>query len=152
MEIKIKTNLVSGILFLILSGILLAVIPAQIRQTYQQNQYIDAKAIPQMVGCMTALISVILIIKSLVLHQETVKIYAVKPELMAVLYFCGLLAYLFLIPRLGFFFSSILMGAGTMAYQKVKSGRQWLIVLTIMIVNYFGFSKGLNIMLPEFTL
>ncbi|WP_215698345.1 tripartite tricarboxylate transporter TctB family protein [Clostridium sp. MCC353] len=152
MEIKIKTNLVSGILFLILSGVLLAVIPAQIRQTYQQNQYIDAKAIPQMVGCITALISVILIVKSLVLHQETIKVYAVKPEMMAVLYFCGLLFYLFLIPRLGFFLSSLLMGVGTMAYQKVKSVKQWLVVLAIMVVIYFGFSKGLNIMLPEFAL
>lgn len=152
MEIKVKTNLVSGVVFLVLSIMLLAVIPSQIRQTYQQNQYIDAKAIPQMVGGITALLSMILIVKSLVFHQETVKVYVVKPELMAVLYFGGLLLYLVLIPHLGFFLSSLVMGAGTMAYQKVKSVRQWLIVLAIMIVIYFGFSRGLNIMLPEFTL
>lgn len=152
MEVKIKTNLVSGIIFFILSCILLAVIPQQIRQTYQQNQYIDAKAIPQMIGCVTALISVLLIVKSLVFHQETVKTYVVKPEMMAILYFCGLLLYLVLIPHLGFLLSSLLLGAGTMAYQKVKSVRQWAVVLAIMIVIYFGFSKGLNIILPEFAL
>ena len=115
MDIKVRTNLVSGIVFLILSGILLAVIPEQIKQTYQQNQYIDAKAIPQMIGCVTAAISLLLIVKSLVFHQETVRSFAVKPEMMAILYFGGLLVYLFLIPRLGFLISSLILGAGTMA-------------------------------------
>lgn len=152
MEIKVRTNLVSGIVFLILSGILLAVIPEQIKQTYQQNQYIDAKAIPQMIGCVTAAISLLLIVKSLVFHQETVRSFAVKPEMMAILYFGGLLVYLFLIPRLGFLISSLILGAGTMAYQKVKSVRQWAVVLIIMVAIYYGFSKGLNIFLPEFAL
>lgn len=152
MEIKVRTNLVSGIIFLILSGVLLAIIPEQIKQTYQQNQYIDAKAIPQMIGWVTAAISVILIGKSVLFHQETVRTFSVKPELMAIIYFAGLIVYLFLIPRLGFLLSSLILGAGTMAYQKVKSVKQWAVVLVIMVIIYFGFSKGLNIILPEFAL
>lgn len=149
MAIKVKTNLISGIVFLLAAGLLLLVIPEQIKQTYQQNQYIDAKAIPQMIGMVAALLSAILIIKSLFLHQEVVKIFVVKPELMAILYFIGLLLYLVLIPRLGFLVASLLLGVGTMAYQKVKSWKQWAVVLVTMVIIYFGFSKGLNIYLPE---
>ena len=67
MNIKIRTNLVSGILFLIFSIVLLIIIPKEIQQTYQQNQYISAKAIPQLIGIFMLAVSVYLIIQSIVL-------------------------------------------------------------------------------------
>ena len=81
MNIKIRTNLVSGILFLIFSIVLLIIIPKEIQQTYQQNQYISAKAIPQLIGIFMLAVSVYLIIQSIVLKKETIKELELKPEL-----------------------------------------------------------------------
>lgn len=149
MNIKIRTNLVSGIIFLIFSIALLIIIPMEIQQTYQQNQYIDAKAIPQMVGVFMLVVSIYLILKGTILKKEVIKEYELKPEAMGIVFILVLALYVFLIGILGFLISSLLLAAFTLFFQKVKSWKLWVIVISMVLVVYFAFTLGLGINFPS---
>ena len=150
MNIKIRTNLVSGILFLIFSIVLLIIIPKEIQQTYQQNQYISAKAIPQLIGIFMLIVSIYLIVQSIVLKKETIKELELKPELMGLVYILILAIYVALIGVLGFLVSSLLLSVVTMLWQKVRSWKQWAVSIAMAFIVYFAFTEGLGITFPTF--
>ncbi len=149
MNIRIRTNLVSGIIFLLFSIILLVIIPVEIQQTYQQNQYIDAKAIPQMIGVFMLIVSIYLILKGTLLKKEVIKEYELRPEVMGLVFILVLALYVFLIGILGFLVSSLLLAAFTLFYEKVRNWKLWVIVLAMVLVVYFAFTAGLGINFPS---
>lgn len=148
MKIKVRTNLVSGILFLILSIVLLIIIPHQIQQTYQENQYVSAKAIPQLIGYIMLAISIYEILKGTVLKKEVVKEFELKPEAMGLLFVFVLVLYVVLIGLIGFLLSSILLVVGTLLWQRVKNWKHWVAVIVATLVIYFAFAEGLSVAFP----
>jgi putative tricarboxylic transport membrane protein len=146
---RIRTDLIGGAVFLIFSVILYLIIPNQIKQTYTQNQYINALIVPRMIAYLIGGFSLVLVLKSVVLKKDNVVVLEVSKELASLIFFGLMLVYLILIPILGYLISMIAMSITSLAYQKVKSIKQYIAVLIINIVVYVGFTYVLKVPLPK---
>ena len=149
MTIKVRTNLVSGIIFLIMAIALLILIPKEIVQTYQQNQYIDAKAIPQLIAYFMLAVSISLILKGTVFKKEVIKEFELAPELVGLGFICILALYVFAMKYIGLLFDSIILATITLSITKVKKWKIWVIVMVSIVIVYFAFTFGLSIYFPR---
>lgn len=149
MTIKLRTNLISGIIFLIFSIVLLFIIPKEIVQTYTQNQYIDADTIPKLIGYFMMGVSIYLILKGTVLKKEVIKEIELAPEMVSIGFVIILALYVAIIPFAGFLIASLLLGGVCLAIEKVKNWKVWLLVFGIIVLIYFGFEKGLGLTFPN---
>lgn len=149
MTIKLRTNLISGIIFLVFSIILLFIIPKEIVQTYTQNQYIDADTIPKLIGYFMMGVSIYLILKGTILKKEVIKEIELAPEIVSLGFIFILAIYVAIIPFVGFLIASLLLGGVCLAIEKVNNWKVWLLVFGVIVLIYFGFEKGLGLTFPN---
>lgn len=69
MEIKYKSNLVAGIVSLILGVICLILVPLQIAEDYSATYGITSRTVPYAIGILWIVCGVILLVESLILKK-----------------------------------------------------------------------------------
>lgn len=147
MEIKYKSNLVAGIVSLILGVICLILVPLQIAKDYSATYGITSRTVPYAIGILWIVCGVILLVESLILKKDTEKTLVVGKELKALAYMVILLAYGILFKR-SFLISTILLGVATLAMTGTKKKLFYVIVIAMVVVLYFLFAKVLHIQMP----
>lgn len=153
---KINTNLCSGVLFLVLGGLALYIIPSQIPAG--NNDY-GPRLFPYIV-------SVIMIISSLGLLAGEWEDYRKtkieegrtrKKDITVVdmfelkrvgLMFLLMTVYIFLIEPIGFVLSSILFVCGMLVFFKSKKWQYYIVCAGLVVVIYYGFQIFLKVYLP----
>ena len=140
MEIKYKSNLVAGIVSLIL-------VPLQIAKDYSATYGITSRTVPYAIGILWIVCGVILLVESLILKKDTEKTLVVGKELKALAYMVILLAYGILFKR-SFLISTILLGVATLAMTGTKKKLFYVIVIAMVVVLYLLFAKVLHIQMP----
>ena len=138
MEIKYKSNLVAGIVSLILGVICLILVPLQIAKDYSATYGITSRTVPYAIGILWIVCGVILLVESLILKKDTEKTLVVGKELKALAYMAILLAYGILFKR-SFLISTILLGVATLAMTGT---------IAMVVVLYLLFAKVLHIQMP----
>ena len=140
MEIKYKSNLVAGIVSLILGVICLILVPLQIAKDYSATYGITSRTVPYAIGILWIVCGVILLVESLILKKDTEKTLVVGKELKALAYMVILLAYGILFKR-SFLISTILLGVATLAMTGTKKKLFYVIVIAMVVVLYLLFAK-----------
>ena len=147
MEIKYKSNLVAGIVSLILGVICLILVPLQIAEDYSATYGITSRTVPYAIGILWIVCGVILLVESLILKKDSEKTLVVGKELKALAYMVILLAYGILFKR-SFLISTILLGVATLAMTGTKKKLFYVIVIAMVVVLYLLFAKVLHIQMP----
>lgn len=147
MEIKYKSNLVAGIVSLILGVICLILVPLQIAKDYSATYGITSRTVPYAIGILWIVCGVILLVESLILKKDTEKTLVVGKELKALAYMVILLVYGILFKR-SFLISTILLGVATLAMTGTKKKLFYVIVIAMVVVLYLLFAKVLHIQMP----
>ena len=147
MEIKYKSNLVAGIVSLILGVICLILVPLQIAEDYSATYGITSRTVPYAIGILWIVCGIILLVQSIVLKKDTEKTLVVGKELKALAYMVMLLVYGILFKR-SFLISTILLGVATLAMTGTKKKLFYVIVIAMVVVLYLLFAKVLHIQMP----
>ncbi len=147
MEIKYKSNLVAGIVSLVLGVICLILVPLQIAKDYSATYGITSRTVPYAIGILWIICGVILLVQSIVLKKDTEKTLVVGKELKALAYMVMLLVYGILFKR-SFLISTILLGVATLAMTGTKKKLFYVIVIAMVVVLYLLFAKVLHIQMP----
>lgn len=147
MEIKYKSNLVAGIVSLVLGVICLILVPLQIAKDYSATYGITSRTVPYAIGILWIICGVILLVQSIVLKKDTEKTLVVGKELKALAYMLMLLVYGILFKR-SFLISTILLGVATLAMTGTKKKLFYVIVIAMVVVLYLLFAKVLHIQMP----
>ncbi len=147
MKVKYRSNLVSGIVSVILGIICMGVIPRQIGEDYSATYGITSRTVPYAVAILWIVCGVVLMFQSLVLKKEEIKSFEVAKEVKALGYMAVLLIYAVLFTR-SFLASTIFLGVATLIFTGSRKKTFYLIVLGVVVILYLLFSKVLHVQLP----
>ena len=149
MKIKIKTNLVTGILMGILSAYLLYVMPKQVRVPAYDSGAPSPRIIPGVCLVVILFCSVILIIQSLVFKKEKIVEFDWQKEKPAILLILLLCVYVFLIIKLGFILASAVIFTIVLVYSGERKPFIYIFTIALAVGIYFLFSKVFHVSLPN---
>lgn len=147
MKIKYRSNLVAGIVSICLGVICFLIIPMQIGEDYTATYGITSKTVPYAVAALWIVCGIILIIQSLLLKKDEIKILEAGKELKAIGYMLMLLIYGILFKK-SFLISTMFLGCVTLAFTGSRKKVYYAVVLAVVAVLYFLFSRVLHIQLP----
>ncbi len=147
MKVTYRSNLVSGIVSLILGIICMFVIPCQIGEDYSITYGITSKTVPYAVAVLWVVCGLVLMFQSLILKKEEQKILDVGKEAKAVVYLLVLVVYAILFQK-SFLFSTAFLGVATLAFTGSKKKGYYGIVLVMVAVLYILFAKVLHVQMP----
>ena len=149
MKIKIKTNLVTGILMGLLSAYLLYVMPKQVRVPAYDSGAPSPRIIPGVCLVVILFCSVILIIQSLVFKKEKIVEFDWQKEKPAILLILLLCVYVFLIIKLGFIIASAVIFTIVLIYSGERKPFIYIFTIALAVGIYFLFSKVFHVSLPN---
>lgn len=144
-KIHIRTNLMAGMIFVVIAVIIALLIPSQIKMTSIVKEAVDSRFIPELLCGVMGVLGCWLIFKSLVLKKEDYFEVSLNQEKKRACFIAMLIAYVFLIPRLGFLFSSFLWGTGCLAFTKSKKVKYYMIVAVSIVIIYLIFKYLLDV-------
>lgn len=147
MKIKYRSNLIAGIVSMILGIICYLIIPHQIAEDYTVTYGITSRSVPYAVAVLWIICGAVLIIQSLVFKKDEIKTLEVKKEAKAVGYMIVLLIYSILFKK-SFLISTMFLGVATLAFTGSKKKSFYVIVLVAVVVLYLLFSKVLHVQMP----
>ncbi len=147
MKVKYRSNLVAGIVSVILGIICMVIIPGQIGEDYSATYGITSRTVPYAVAILWIICGIILMVQSLILKKDEVKVLDVSKEAKALLYMLVLLIYAVLFQK-SFLVSTMFLGVATLAFTGSKKKSFYLIVLAVVAVLYLLFAKVLHVQLP----
>ncbi len=145
MTIKVKSNLVSGLVLMVISIVIWLMIPMNI---VVNTSGLNAQFFPKLVIGILFVIGGQLVFKSIILKSDVVKELNIMRELAVLLYGAGLCLYIFMLDKIGFLISSILVSIITLTLMKAKKKKYYIIQILIVIAVYFIFTKLLSVNLP----
>ena len=152
MKIRLNSNMVTGGIFLAISGVLYALLPSQIK-TYETGS-ITAATVPTLLLRILLICSGILLVQGLLSKEK--KEYCLDASLFRrdslkrlkpAIYIAMLLAYAVLMPRIGFIVASLLLANGILAYFGTRKWWFYLIASANVFLAYFLF-RAINVTLP----
>lgn len=147
MKVKYRSNLVAGIVSVILGIICMVIIPGQIGEDYSATYGITSRTVPYAVAILWIICGIILMVQGLILKKDEVKVLDVSKEAKALLYMLVLLIYAVLFQK-SFLVSTMFLGVATLAFTGSKKKSFYLIVLAVVAVLYLLFAKVLHVQLP----
>ena len=150
MKVKLNSNMITGVLFLIVSVALHILIPSQIR-TYETSA-VTAATVPTLL--IRGMILCILLVQGILSKEKTE--YTISGaiftkenllRLKPVIYIAMLIAYALLLPHIGFIISSLLLANGILLYFGTRKWWFYAIASANVIVAYFAF-QAMSVTLP----
>lgn len=147
MKIKYRSNLVAGCFAIVAAIVLFFLIPSQVALESKAVHGITSRSLPYALVFISGGCGIGLIFQSLVLKKDEVKELELKKEAKGLLYMLVLLAY-----GLGFshsfLISTSLLGVMTLIFSKDKKPLHYFIVVAVVTVLYFVFTRLLHVRLP----
>lgn len=150
MKIKINSNMVSGVIFLIFSLVVWFLIPVHI--VTDEETFANAQFIPRLLMIIIFLSSISLIAKEAykkIKNIESDKLEIdLKKESRVLIMFGILIIYTLIMPVIGFIFSSIIVGCVSLVLMKVKNWKYYLTIIISVVIVYYVFQNLLHVQLP----
>lgn len=147
MKVKYRSNLVAGIVSILLGGICWMIIPSQIAEDYAVTYGITSKTVPYAVAALWVICGFVLVLQSLILKKDDIKVIEVKKEAKALGYMAVILVYALLFKK-SFLLSTAFLGVATLVFTGTKKKSFYGIILVVVLVLYLLFSKVLHIQMP----
>ena len=122
-------------------------IPAQIGEDYSATYGITSRTIPYAIAVLWIICGIVLLVQSLILKKDEIKVLEIKKEVKALLYMLVLLIYALLFNK-SFLLSTIFLGIATLAFTGTKKKSYYIIVTAVVIIVYVLFTKVLHVQMP----
>lgn len=148
MKLKIKTNLVSGIVMGLFSAFMLIVMPQQVRVPAFDSGAPSPRIIPGICLVVTLLCSIILIVESLVFKKEKIVVFDWEKEKPAILLIAALCVYVFLIIKIGFILASAIIFSLILFYCGERKPFIYIFTIAMAVGIYFLFTMVFHVSLP----
>jgi hypothetical protein len=142
---KIRTSLWGGILFLILSVVILILIPFQVAPSFTLSVGNDPQLMPRIVAIIMIVCSLVLIFQSIILKKETIIEIHWIDEKNAIFALLIMFIFLFCILLLGFLPASFIMIAGFLLFFKDRKPLMYIILFVLAVLIYLLFIKVFNV-------
>ena len=148
-EIKIKKNLASGIISVLAGTVLWLMIPYCIKSKVNYlTSSIGPTYMPKLIVIVMIVCGVGLIIQSLILKKDETVTISISDELRVLIYLGLLIAYILLLPILGFILTSGLFVCCSLWLMESRNKFHYLTALIIVLLVFVGFKYGLSVNLP----
>ena len=147
--IKIKTNLVTGIMFSVISIILLLLVPSQISVPKFNNGGPSPRAIPYIVLIGILICGILLIIQSLVFKKDDIVTYNFKLEKPALIMIGIMILFCIIMVNLGFILAVLITLPIMLYYYGERKISVYIVTLIGGLAVYFLFVNVFNIFLPK---
>ena len=148
MKIKIRTNLVTGILMALFSGYMLYVMPKQVKVPAYDSGAPSPRIIPGICLGVILLCSVVLIIQSLFFKKEKIVVFDWNNEKPAILLIALLCLYVFLIIKIGFILASAIVFVAVLFYEGERKPFIYICTIALAVGIYFLFTLVFHVSLP----
>jgi len=149
MKFNIKTNLVSGILMGLFSGISLLIMPQQVKVPGFDSGAPSPRIIPGICLVVMLAFSIVLIIESLVFKKEKIVVFDWEKEKPAILLIALLCIYVALIIYVGYIIASIVVFCFILYYCGEKKPPIYIFTILAAIGIYFLFNNVFHVSLPS---
>lgn len=154
MKIKYNSEIISGLVFVIVAAVLWLLIPSQI-QTLEKTA-INAQTIPRIAIGGLFLCSAGLLIQGLLSHdkkeivitRESFHSDGFRREIRSLLFAVFLIIYCFLVTLLGFIVSTVLLVIAILLFYGARKWYYYAIPIVMVGVVYYVFAVLLRISLP----
>ncbi len=143
--VKIKTNLIFGIIAIICAVVLWYLIPSQVPASKVATEHINGSFMPKLMAVLMCICGVIGIIKSLLLKDEDVKEITINIESKNWIYLCFIVAYGLLARYFSFLIASVMFGVGSLYFMKCKDVKKYIIVVVVIVAVCLIFKFGLKV-------
>ena len=140
MKIKIRTNLVTGILMALFSGYMLYVMPKQVKVPAYDSGAPSPRIIPGICLGVILLCSIVLIIQSLVFKKEKIVVFDWNNEKPAILLIALLCLYVFLIIKIGFILASAIVFVAVLFYEGER--KPFILLRRLMPYGFYNDCTG----------
>lgn len=147
---KVKTNLVGGVLFIVLGVVLLALLPTQIKMAGQTNFLESNRVIPAAIEVIMIICGIILVVQSLVFKKEDYVDIKWEEEKYALMVFLIFAVFAALVYCIGFLVGAVVFVVLMALFYKNKNIIEILILAALAVGLYFLFKKAFRINLPGF--
>lgn len=147
-EIKLKEDLTSGIFTILLSGLILFIIPSQIRSTTSQVSGFNADYFPRLLCCVMLVCGISLVAKSLVTKKDEEIVIRFKDEFRVLIYALLMIAYVAVIAYIGFLISTLLFSVVSLLLIRCKNKWYYLAVVLLSVGLWACFVYLLGVNLP----
>ena len=146
---KVRNNLVGGVIFLVLGIVLWFMIPYQIGMSFSASNYaLSPRSVPYLLSIVMIFFSLILIIKSLVFKQEEIITIQLKDELRAFLFYLMVVVSILLMNMIGYLFAALLLGISTLLFMRIKKKSYYIYIGLFVVAVYVIFAMILKVRLP----
>ena len=153
MKIKIRKNLWSGILTIVFSVILWVALPFCIKsQVTTLTAAIGPDYLPRLIIALMGICGIGLVITSLALKKDEEIEINLKDELRTFIFVGIILAYILLMPVIGFLIDTILFSCVALFFMETRKPSHYVAVVILTILIFVGFKYGLMVSLPTIIL
>ena len=149
MKIRIKTNLLAGIVTGAFALAMLLVLPGQVRIPAYDSGAPSPRIIPAVALVGIALCAVALIVQSLILKREKIYEFDTKKEIPALVLIALFCLYVFLMQFMGFVLASVLIFSAILFYEGERKPRIYIFTALAAIGIFLLFKYVFNISLPS---
>lgn len=149
MKIKIRTNLVSGVLMGLFSVIMLLCMPSQVRVPAYDSGAPSPRIIPGICLAVILFFSIVLIVQSLVFKKERIVVFDWQKEKPAIILIAAMCVYVALILTIGYTLASIIIFCAIQFYCGERKPFIYIFTIAAAVVIYFIFQYLFNVALPE---
>lgn len=149
---KIKTNLWSGIIFGIISIVLLIMVPNQVRLPKFDSGAPSPRIIPYIIIVGMLICSIGLLAQSLIFKKEEIFVFDIKKELPAIIIIGILGIFTVLVVYAGYLVAVVVLFIMLLYYLGERKPVVYIVSVIGGVLVYFLFLKVFNISLPEFPL
>ena len=154
MKIKYNSEMIAGSSFAVIAAIGWFLIPSQIA-TYEKSS-INAQTFPAIALSGLFIFSCALFLQGLFLrpkkevslHSGVIKSEAFKKEIRSVIFILLLLAYAFVIGKIGFLIATSALVAAILIFYGARKWYYYAIAIATVFIVYFVFSVMLHVSLP----
>jgi len=150
MKLKIKSNLVTGIVMGVFSIVMLILTPMQVRLPMYDSGAPSPRIIPSIALVGTLICSIVLIIQSLIFKKEKIVEFDSKTELPCLVLIGLFCLYVFLMLYLGFVVSSIIIFSAVLFYEGERKPFIYIFTALAAVGIFYCFRLLFNISLPTF--
>lgn len=143
--IKLKTNLLFGIVAILLSVLIWVIIPKQIPVMALTKEHINGRFMPRLMCVIMFACGLICILRSLLLKDDDEKTIEMNIELKNIIYLGIVIGYGLVARYVSFLLASVLFGNASLFFMKSRSWKKHLFVTAFVCVVAIVFKYLLKV-------
>ena len=143
--VKIKTNLIFGVVAILFAVIVWVIIPQQVKPSKVATEYVNGSFMPKLMCGIIFCSGIICLIKSIFLKDNDEKEINISVELKNIFYLVIIFAYGLLARYVSFILSSVLFGIVSLVYMRTKNWKKYVIVIVFAVTVCLIFKYGLRV-------